>query len=78
LVCSLLIAVIASSSLAEGMEARLFVVCCVNSGLFYELITHPEESYRVCMCVSCVCVCAGEYVCVCVCVSTCVSVRACV
>jgi hypothetical protein len=27
------------------------VVCCVGSGLCDELITHPDKSYRVCMCV---------------------------
>jgi len=30
-------------------------VCCVGCGLYDELITRPEESYRVCVCV-CVCV----------------------
>ena len=53
------------------MEALLFVVCCVNRDLFDELITRPEESYRVCVCecVVCVCVCESVYVCVCACVS---------
>ena len=30
----------------------LFVVCCVGSGLSDELISHSEEPYLVCVCVS--------------------------
>ena len=40
----------------------VFVVCCVCSSLFEELITHSEESYQVCVCV-CVCVCVYLFVC---------------
>ena len=48
----------------------LFVVCFVSSGLCDELITRPDESYRVCVCVVCgICVCVW---CVCVCVCVCV------
>jgi len=36
-------------------------VCCVGSGLYDELITRLEESYRVCVCV-CVCVCVKSCV----------------
>ena len=43
----------------RGFESRwghlcpsLVVMCCVGSGLCYELITHPEKSYRLCVCVS--------------------------
>jgi len=43
---------IAGSNLAVDMDARLvFVVCCVGSGLCYEL-----RSLSECVCV-CVCVC---------------------
>ena len=40
----------------------MFVLCCADSGLCHELITHSEESYRlfVSKCV-CVCVCVPEY-----------------
>jgi hypothetical protein len=46
----------------NGCSSLVLVVCCVGSNCD-ELITHSEESYRVCVCV-CVCAC----VCVCVCV----------
>jgi len=39
----------------HGCLSLLFVVYCVGSGVCDELITCPEESYRVCVCV-CVCV----------------------
>jgi len=35
------------------------VLCCVGSGLCDGLITHSEESYRVCVCV-CLIVCDLE------------------
>jgi hypothetical protein len=35
----------------HGCLSRVFVVCCVGSGLCDELITRPEESYRMCVCV---------------------------
>ena len=44
----------------------VFVVCCVGSGFYDELITRPEASYRMFVCL-CVCVC----VCVCVCLVVC-------
>jgi hypothetical protein len=40
------------------LRAWIFVccVCCVGNGLWYGLITHSEEPYWVCVCVSnCVC-----------------------
>ena len=44
------------SSPAEGMDVLLLCLwCCVGSGLYDELITRSEESYRVSVCV-CVCV----------------------
>ena len=51
-VCGVLIAGIAGSNRAEGMEVCL-VVCCVFSGrgLCFGPITTPEDSYRV-WCVS--------------------------
>jgi hypothetical protein len=51
-VCIQLIIGIAGSNPAEGMDIRLlFVVCFVGSGVCDGLITCPEESYRVCVCV---------------------------
>ena len=52
----------------------LFVVCFVSSGLCDELITRPDESYRVCVCVVCgICVCVWCVWCLwCVCVCVCV------
>jgi len=32
------------------MFVSCFVVCCVGSGLCYELNTRSEESYRLCLC----------------------------
>jgi len=42
---------IAGLNPAEGTEfsSVVFVVCCVGRGLCDELITRPEESYRVCV-----------------------------
>ena len=40
----------------KGCPCLLFVVSCSGSGLCDELITHSEESYRLCLC-ACVCVC---------------------
>ena len=47
------IARIVGSSRAQSMDVLLlgFVVCEVGSGLCDELITRPEESYRLCECV---------------------------
>ena len=71
----------------------MFVAFCVGSGLCNGLITHTEESYRVCMCVCgvvfvccvwgvfvgvCVCVVCVCVVCVCVVCVWCVCVRMCV
>ena len=42
-------------------------VCCVGSGLCGGLITHSEESYRVCVCGVWVCVCGVCVWCVYVC-----------
>ena len=49
---------IACSNPANGMDVYLLcLLCsCVASGFCDEMITRPEESYRVCVCV-CVCVC---------------------
>ena len=62
-VCGGCIAGIAGSNFTDGMDARLlcllFAVCCEGSGLWNELITSSEESYRVRVCV-CVCVCVFE------------------
>jgi hypothetical protein len=50
-VCSSLIAGKAVKN-PKGMDVcLLFVVCCVGSGLCDRLITRPEESYGVCVCV---------------------------
>jgi hypothetical protein len=50
-VCGLLVAGIAGSNPAPGMDVCLLCLCVVLSyvgrGLCYELITRPEESYRV-------------------------------
>jgi hypothetical protein len=35
--------------LRHGCSSLLFVACCVGSGLCDELITRPEEYYRVCV-----------------------------
>jgi hypothetical protein len=42
------------SNPAELIDVRSSVVfvCCIGSGLCDGLITHPEESYWVCRCVS--------------------------
>jgi hypothetical protein len=46
----------------------VFLVCCVVTGFWNELITSSEECYRVSVClIACVCM----YVCVCVCVCVC-------
>ena len=52
---------------AGGMDVCLFcMLCCIAGiGIRDELITCPEEFYRVCVCV---CVRACMYVCACVCV----------
>ena len=34
----------------RGFSSLVFVVCCVGIGLHDELITHLEESYRMCVC----------------------------
>ena len=54
--CGRSIAAIAGSNPAEGMDICLLCLLCrVGSGLCDELITRPEESYRVrvyvCKCV---------------------------
>jgi len=41
---------IAGSEPADGMDIRLFCLCCVGSGLCDEMITRSEESYMVCVC----------------------------
>jgi hypothetical protein len=48
----------------HGWSFAVFVLCRVGSGLYDELITRKEESYRVCVCV-CVCVCLCVSNCVC-------------
>ena len=35
---------------AGACSSLVFVVCFVGSGLYDELITHSEESYRACVC----------------------------
>ena len=52
----------------RGHENSLleFVLCCVVSGLYDELITRSEETYRVCVCVCVLCLCVCLIVCVCV------------
>jgi hypothetical protein len=54
-VCGRLVARIAGSNPAEGMDVCLLclyvVLSCVNRGLCDGLITHLEESYRVSVCV---------------------------
>jgi hypothetical protein len=47
------IAVIAGSDPAVrlGYSSLVFVVCCVASGLYEELISRSEDFYRVCECV---------------------------
>jgi hypothetical protein len=46
---------VTSSNPARGMDVRLLclyvVLSCVGTGLCDELITRPEESYRVSVCV---------------------------
>jgi hypothetical protein len=44
-ICSRLIAEMAGSNPAEGVDIRV-CVCCVGSGLCDGLITSSEESYR--------------------------------
>jgi hypothetical protein len=50
-----LVAGIAGSNPTQGMDVCLlclcFVLSCVGRGLYDELITRPEESYRVSVCV---------------------------
>jgi len=48
------IAGIVVSNTAEGINIYLlrFLLCCVGSGLCYDLITPSKEYYRVCECVS--------------------------
>jgi hypothetical protein len=36
----------------HGRSSLVFDVCCVGSGICDMLITRPEESYRLCVCVS--------------------------
>jgi hypothetical protein len=49
-ICSRVIAGVASSNPAEGLDVRfLFVVCCVGSGLCDQLFTGSEEPYRLCV-----------------------------
>jgi hypothetical protein len=71
------------SNPAEGMDVCPWCLCCLGNGLCVELITHSEESYRVCVvcvlclcvfCVLCVCVCCVCCVCVCVFCVLCVCV----
>jgi hypothetical protein len=53
-VCGRLVAGIAGSNVAEGMDVRLlclYVAFCEGRGLCDGLITRPEESYRVSNCV---------------------------
>jgi hypothetical protein len=54
-VCGLLVAGIAGSNSARGMDVCLLclyvVLSCVGRGLCDGLITRPEESYRVSVCV---------------------------
>jgi hypothetical protein len=49
--CGRLVAGIAGSNPAERMDVSFFrlyvVLSCVGRGLYDELITRPEESYRV-------------------------------
>jgi hypothetical protein len=51
LVCGRLVAGIAGSNPAKGMDISLLclyiLLSCVGRGLWDGLITHPEESYRV-------------------------------
>jgi hypothetical protein len=55
---------IISSNSSEGMDVSLFnFLHCIGSGLCGHLITRPEKSHGVSMCV-----CMYVYVCVCVCV----------
>jgi hypothetical protein len=55
LVCGRLVAGVAGSNPAEGMDVCLLclyvVLSCVGRGLCDGLITRPEESYRVSKCV---------------------------
>jgi hypothetical protein len=50
-----LVAGVAGSNPADGMDVCLLclyvVLSCVGRGLCYGLITRPEESYRVSVCV---------------------------
>jgi hypothetical protein len=46
------IAVIARSNPADGWCSSLVFGCCVGSGLYHRLITHSEESYELCVCLS--------------------------
>jgi hypothetical protein len=52
-VCGRLVAGIAGSNPAEGMDVCLLclyvVLSCVGTGLCDGLITRPKESYRVCL-----------------------------
>jgi hypothetical protein len=48
-----------NSRWGHACSSLVFVVCCVGSGLYDELITRSEESYRVCVCV-CLIVCDVE------------------
>jgi hypothetical protein len=52
-VCGRLVAGIAGSNSARGMDVSLLclygVLSCVGRGLCDGLITHQEESYRVCL-----------------------------
>ena len=51
------------------------VVCWAGNGLWEEVITRLEKSYRVCVCVFIiVCVCVFIIVCVCVFITVCVCV----
>jgi hypothetical protein len=51
-VCGSLVAGVAGSNPVEGMDVCLLcfyvMLSCVGRGLCDELITHPEESYRLC------------------------------
>ena len=48
---------IVGSNPTDGMDVRLlcFVVCRAGSGICDGMITHSEESYRVCRVFVCVC-----------------------
>jgi hypothetical protein len=54
-VCGRSVAGVADSNLARGMDVCLLclyvVLSCVGRGLCVGLITRPEESYRVSVCV---------------------------